>query len=176
MRTFYLLSALPGSGKSTWAKRFKADHPTAQIVSSDGIRLELFGKVDNFSNEPLVWETFLARIHEYGKEKDAIVIADSTNILNKYRSYYLEQTPEFDKHVLVLFDIPLPIVFAQNKLREGDRIVPDEAMKRMASQFEKPTPLIEQSYDEVIRIGPEFIAEELKRQNREDLFVPELLK
>ena len=176
MRTLYLLSALPGSGKSTWAKRFKDTHPEAKIVSSDGIRLELFGKVDDFSNESLVWNTFLKRIHEYGKEDGSTVIVDSTNILNQYRSYYLEQTPEFDKHVLVMFDIPLPIVFAQNKLRSGDRIVPEEVMKKMAEHFEKPTKEILLAYDEVIHVGPEFIAEELKRQNREDLIVPGLIK
>ena len=176
MRTFYLLSALPGSGKSTWAKRFKIDHPEANIVSSDAIRIELLGKVDDFSNEPLIWDTFLKRIHEYGKAEETIVIADSTNILNKYRSFYLEQTPEFDKHILVMFDIPLPIVFAQNKLREQDRIVPEEAMKRMAKLFEAPTKQISEAYDQVIHIGPDFIAEELKRQNRQDLIVPELLK
>ena len=176
MRTLYLLSALPGSGKSTWAKRFKNEHPTAKIVSSDNLRVELLGRVDDFTNEKLVWASFLDRIHEYAKDENAIVIADSTNILNSYRAYYLEQTPEFDRHVLVMFDIPLPIVFAQNKLRGGDRVVPDEAMKRMTDQFEKPTQEVIKAYDEVIHVGPDFIAEELKRQNREDLIVPELLK
>lgn len=176
MRTLYLLSALPGSGKSTWAKRFKNEHPTAKIVSSDNLRVELLGRVDDFSNEKLVWASFLDRIHEYAKDENAIVIADSTNILNSYRAYYLEQTPEFDKHVLVMFDIPLPIVFAQNKLRGGDRVVPDAAMEKMAKQWERPSEEITKMYDEVIHVGPDFIAEELKRQNREDLIVPELLK
>lgn len=176
MRTLYLLSALPGSGKSTWAKRFKSLHPETKIVSSDQIRIDLLGKVDDFKHETLVWDTFLKRIHEYGKEDGSIVIADSTNILNEFRRFYVEKTPEFDKHVLVMFDIPLPIVFAQNKLRGGDRVVPDAAMEKMTKQWERPSEEITKMYDEVIHVGPDFIAEELKRQNREDLIVPELLK
>ena len=165
MRTLYLLSALPGSGKSTWARRFQQEHDHVYIVSSDDIRIELFGRADDFSNEPLVWETFLNRIHQYAEQdKDANVIADSTNLTNFYRDYYREQTPEFDKHILVVFDIPLEDVFAQNRMRKKEKIVPEEAMRKMAAQYEPLDNKVADAYDEVIHVGPDFIAEELRRQ------------
>lgn len=165
MRTLLLLSGLPGSGKSTWSRQYKRLHSSAKIVSSDEIRIELFGRADDFSNEPLVWYTFLSRIHFYAKaDEEAQVIADSTNLTNHYREYYLEQTPEFEKHVLVVFDIPLQDIFAQNRMRKKEKVVPEEAMRRMASQFEPLSEEVCRRYDQVIHVGPEFVAEELRRQ------------
>lgn len=165
MRTLYLLSALPGSGKSTWARRFKENHNHVYVVSSDEIRIELFGRADDFSNEELTWSTFLQRIHFYGEQdEEANVIADSTNLTNYFREYYRLKTPEFDKHILVVFDIPLEDVFAQNRMRKKEKIVPDEAMRKMAAQYEPLSQETADGFDEVIHIGPDFIAEELRRQ------------
>ena len=38
MKTFILLAAVAGCGKSTWANNFKKDHPNTFIVSSDELR------------------------------------------------------------------------------------------------------------------------------------------
>ena len=78
MKTFILLSAIPGSGKSTWAKRYVSEHPGTRIVSSDDLRIEFGGKPNNFDHEDEVWKAFMDRIHEYGKEDGSTVIADAT--------------------------------------------------------------------------------------------------
>jgi predicted kinase len=88
MRTFFLLSALPGSGKSTWARRYQEQHPETKIISSDGIRMMFFGARQNFSDEKRVWAEFLREIQDYAKDENATVIADATNITNEYRKYY----------------------------------------------------------------------------------------
>lgn len=163
MRTFILLSALPGSGKSTWAKQFAKEHPNTHIVSSDGIREKYFGSPTNFKHEKEVWEIFLRECNEYGKEEDVYVIADSTNILDKYRRFYLENTPIFDKHVLVCFHIPYDIILKQNQMRPREKIVPEYAMERMKKDFEIPSEEIIDAYDEYIVIGKSFIADQLKQ-------------
>lgn len=105
------------------------------------------------------------RIHQSAEQDpNANVIADSTNLTNYYRDYYRKQTPEFDKHILVVFDIPLEDVFAQNRMRKKEKIVPEEAMKKMAAQYESLAKEVADAYDEVIHVGPDFIAEELRRQ------------
>ena len=43
MKTLIVLSAMPGSGKSTWAKKYQEEHPHTLIISSDKIRYELTG-------------------------------------------------------------------------------------------------------------------------------------
>ena len=162
MRTFILLSAIPGSGKSTWAKRYAEEHPNTHIVSSDGIRERLFGKVDCFENEPLVWRTFLDEIHEYGSLDGFTVIADSTNITNEYRQYYAEQASEFGKKVLVCLHIPYDIVLKQNAMRVGPNRVPDEVMEKMHKQFEKPSQKVIDLFDEYVIIGKSFVSDALK--------------
>ena len=162
MRTFILLSAIPGSGKSTWAKRYAEEHPNTHIVSSDGIRERLFGAVNCFNDEPRVWQTFLDDIHKFGKEEDCTVIADSTNLTNAYRQYYAEEAAEFDRKILVCFHIPYDIIRKQNAMREGPSRVPDEAMERMRKEFEKPTQKVIDLFDEYVIIGKSFVSDAIK--------------
>ena len=163
MRTLLLLSGLPGSGKSTWSRQYKRLHPSAKIVSSDEIRKEFFGTTANFSDEARVWSTFLDRLKRFGKQEGAIVIADSTNLNNHYRRYYVDSTPEYDHHVLVIFDIPASDCELLNDQRTGDRRLPLEAMKRLESQFEPLDEETEKAFDEVVRVGPDFVCEALRR-------------
>lgn len=153
MRTLILLSAMPGSGKSTWARAYQALHPHTYIVSSDEIRVELFGKAQDFRDEKMVWDTYLKRLNELGsKHDDATVIADATNLQNKYRRYYFEETPGFDRHVLVYFKVPYEVCCRQNKMRSSDRIVPDKAMEKLRAELEEPDEDTVNLYDEYLVI------------------------
>lgn len=148
-----VLSALPGSGKSTWSNKFSAEHKNTHVISSDEIRKEFFGAVNCFKDEALVWQTFLDRLNSYvDSDEDVYVIADATNLQNKFREYYHEMTPGYDKHILVLFDIPYEICLLQNKMRSPDRIVPDHAMERLRREMEAPSEKVIELYDEVIHV------------------------
>ena len=68
MKTFMLLTAIPGSGKSTWARQYAEANPGTKIVSSDALREELGTAINDFSHEKEVWDLFMRRIHEYGKD------------------------------------------------------------------------------------------------------------
>ena len=162
MKTFILLSAIPGSGKSTWAKKYASEHPNTHIVSSDDLRAELGEAANDLRHEPEVWALFLERIHGYGKENDVTVIADATMISNHFRSYYYENTPEFDKHILVFFDIPFEICSFQNKMRDSTRVVPEDVLRKMRDEFEKPNDEAISLYDEVITVTRKFVSPECK--------------
>lgn len=156
MRTLILLSAIPGSGKSTWAKKYQKEHENTYVVSSDGIREELFGSAECFDNEALVWKTFEHRLNEnVDKLNDLTVIADATHLSNKLRKMYYDLTPRFDKHVLVIFNIPFEISLKQNLMR--DRIVPLDVMHRLKEEYEEPDETIKSIYDEIIYIN-DFLA------------------
>lgn len=159
MKTFYLLSAIPGSGKSTWAKMYKNTHENAFIVSSDELRLELFGGVQNFSNEKLIWDTFLKRINDYARDyNDCTVIADATNLENRFRMFYFENTPQFDKHILVLFPLPFSQCVRQNNEREKERVVPYKVLERLNNQYEDPSEEVISSYDEILKVEKDFLS------------------
>ena len=122
MKTFILLSAIPGAGKSTWASAYASTHDNVYIVSSDEVRKEITGGYQIFNQEPLVWETFRRRIHEYGALGDEVtVIADAVNDTNALRKYYAGEAKEFDKKIFVFIDKPLDVVLVQNKLRRSDK-------------------------------------------------------
>ena len=94
MKTLIVLSAMPGSGKSTWAKKYQEEHPHTLIVSSDAIRYELTGQAQDFSKQKEVWELFSLRIHEYAKRYDDVtVILDALNDLNSLREKYVKENP-----------------------------------------------------------------------------------
>ena len=124
--------------------------------------LRLFGAVNDFRDEALVWKTFLEDLHRFGAEEGSTVIADSTNLTNEYRRYYVEQTPEFDTHILVLFHIPFDICKKQNLLRTGASVVPNAIMNQLHAQFEKPTQSVMDLYDECIIVEKNFIADSVK--------------
>lgn len=148
MRTLILLSAIPGSGKSTWAKQYQSTHPNTFVVSSDSIRGELFGNESCFKDEALVWKTYLERLNEHVHDmKELTVIADATHLTNQLRKMYYDLTPDFDRHVLVIFKIPYEISLYQNAMRE--RVVPREVMERLKSDYQEPDEEIISSYDEI---------------------------
>ena len=165
MKTFILLSAIPGAGKSTWAKIYQKEHPNTYIVSSDDVRTRVAGRVNCFDKEPLVWKTFLDEINNCLSRADNVtVIGDSTNLQNKYRQFYHDATPAFDKHVLVIFKIPLEICQKQNKMRVDDRVVPPNAMKKLEAEWQDPTTEIISLYDELIVIDKSFVSAEIAKQ------------
>ena len=151
MKTLILLSAIPGSGKSTWAKKYQAEHENTFIVASDAIRKELFGSEECFDDEKRVWRVFNERLNEHVDDmEDLTVIADATHLSNKLRKQYFDLTPKFDKHILVVFDIPFEVSLYQNSMRT--RKVPNDVMEKLRKEYEVPSKEIEDSYDEIIYI------------------------
>ena len=157
-----LLSAIPGSGKSTWARQYQTEHPNTHIVSSDELRKVHFGAVNNFQHEQELWKLFLEGLNAYDKEEDVTVIADATNLTNAYRRYYKENTPNYDRHILVVFNIPYDICKIQNQMRTRDRVVPDKALESLYQEFEKPDDATIDLFDEVIFVGKSFVSEKVK--------------
>ena len=80
MGKLIVLVGLPGSGKSTYAKRYKEENNTeeVEILSSDALRREMFGYLCQDRNQELFSEMF-KRTVAFLKENKT-VIYDATNI------------------------------------------------------------------------------------------------
>ena len=140
MKTLIVLSAMPGSGKSTWAKKYQEEHPHTLIISSDAIRYELTGSMQDFSKQNEVWELFSYRIHEYAnKYDDVTVILDALNDLNVLREKYVKENPEYDRYELVLFPRTLEEIRFYNKQRSDTAIVPDDQLEMLINKWEGPS-------------------------------------
>ena len=148
MKTLIILSAMPGSGKSTWAKKYQEEHPHTLIVSSDQIRFELTGTMQDFSRQKEVWELFSLRIHEYAnKYDDVTVILDALNDLNLLREKYVKENPEYDRYELVLFPRTKEQIRYYNKQRNKEAVVPDEQLEMFINKWEEPSEEVIKLFD-----------------------------
>ena len=139
MKVLLALCAIPGAGKSTWAKHYKINHKDENvfIVSSDEIRKELTGVYSNLEHEKDVWEIYFKRINILrDSNPNCTIIADSTNIINAHRKI-LGNLPGFDKKVLVVISKELPVILERNRQRDRAKYVPEEEVDIKYAQIEK---------------------------------------
>lgn len=163
MKTFILLSAIPGSGKSTWAEQYRLTHKNVFVVSSDALRKELGGAYKNLDHEQEVWKRFLEDIFKYRDiEKDVTVIADSTNIINKFRIFYGKTITGFDKKILVVIKKNKEQTLQTNKLRSETRIIPDNVIENMFNVWEEPDEETLSYFDEYIVVDKWFPSPKVK--------------
>ena len=153
MKTLIMLSAIPASGKSTWANEYKRTHDNVVILNSDDIRMEVTnGDYQDHSHQKEVWELFEKRIHEYGKQDGVTLILDALNDTNEVRMKYLGTTPEFDKKILVLFPSNLERSQKYNGYREKEVRVPDQILIGLVNKFEEPSEEVLSSVNVVHRV------------------------
>lgn len=158
MNTLIILSGLPGSGKTTFAKRF-----AAEVISSDGIRKKLFGDERILYRDDLI-ELLPQQQRElalHGTEEDKIeiwsqyvfsvvyrtvgtalqmgksVVIDATNLTSGVRSGIIRQFEGlYDAADIYYFDLPVELVIERNRMR--DRQVPESVIWQMYDNFEIP--------------------------------------
>ncbi len=155
MKTLIMLSAIPASGKTTWAKEYQKNHTNCYIVNSDDVRMEITnGNYQDHTRQKEVWELFERRIHEYAlKSDDVTVILDALNDTNEVRLKYLSTTPEFDKKILVLFPSTYEKSSKYNGQRDANCRVPENILVGLVKKFEEPNEEVLKYVDEVITIN-----------------------
>ena len=65
---------------------------------------------------------------------------------------YFEKTPDFDKHVLVYFDVSFEKACERNLSRDELKVVPNHAMVHLYEELEPVNQEIINLYDEYIEI------------------------
>ena len=152
MLTFYMMVGLPGSGKSTKAEQIKNEF-CAQVFSSDALRKEKFGDEKIQKDAAGIFKELLNRCAA-SLDSGYTTVLDATNLSYKKRMEFLK---ELDKKVslafskiCVLMATPYEICCERNSSRE--RVVPDEAMKRMYCSFY--TPAYFEGWDDIQIIYP----------------------
>ena len=145
----YVLVGLSGSGKSTLADElWRRDRV---IVSSDAIREELTGKVEDQSRNNEVFEIFLQRIRK-NLEEGKNVIADATNLLIKSRLTILNLTRGLDvEKICIICAKPFELCKQDNIERKHP--VPESVLDKQIRKFQ--IPFYEEGWDE-IRVQNEY--------------------
>ena len=134
MSKLIMLIGLPSSGKSTWSSKYMDCYKNTELVSSDSIREEVFGDVNDQSHNAKVFNIVHKRVVAAIKNgKDAIL--DATSLSRKRRIHFIKSIPECEVRAIV-FAIPFEECCKRNAARE--RVVPQEAMERMYRSFQPP--------------------------------------
>ena len=157
MKKMIIMVGIPASGKSYWLNTHKQYFAkTNSIISRDEIRFSLVKEDEPyFSKEPEVYQKFIDQI-KVSLSINEETYVDATHINERSRAKLFRSLGSALKNVevhAIVFKVPLKVALNRNSQREGRCRVPDEAIKRMYSQFEVPT--IDEGFDGISIWGRE---------------------
>ena len=140
-----VLVGLPGSGKSTYVQRVDGE-----ALSSDAIRKLLAGDETDQTIHVQVFQALRYLLEQRLAIGRHVTYIDATNLTPEERRPYIEigraHRCEMDA---VFFDVPLEVCRDRNARRS--RVVPEEALEKMAAKLVPPAR--EEGFDNVVVIG-----------------------
>ena len=150
MRRLIMLMGLPGSGKSTYAKKLLELHPDWNYVSRDEVRYEYVSDQEHyFDHEAEVYREFCNRIDMYLR-RDETVIADATHLSTSSRKKLLKNIIKPEQTWLVFVMAPFKTCMERNAKRVGITRVPDDSMYRMKNMLRLPSP--NEPFDKIVKV------------------------
>ena len=127
-----VLVGLPGSGKSTYLQRLGVTG-----LSSDAIRRWLADDEKDQSLHDRVFETLRYLLRQRLSLGRAVTYIDATNLTPEERRPYIGIGKSYGCDTeAIYFDVPLEVCSARNRARH--RVVPEEAMLKMAARLSPP--------------------------------------
>lgn len=132
---FMMLVGLPCSGKSTQSQKLSEQY-NANIHSSDALREELTGDINNQNNNELVFKVLHQRVKDDLKNGKSCIY-DACNVHYKERMAFLQELKNIPcTKICVLMATPYEWCIDRSEKRE--RKVPEYVIKRMYKNFDVP--------------------------------------
>ena len=134
-----IMVGVPASGKTRYAEEHRGVH-----ISSDEIREDLLGDVNDQTQNGRVFNEFHTRVKE-ALLSGRSVYADATNISAKDRASYREAMDIAWKTRAVVFAVPFNECVRRDTKR--DRMVGEKVIRKIMRRFEMP--FTEEGFDEI---------------------------
>ena len=137
----FLLSGVPGAGKSTWVRANMT--VGSEWISRDNVRFAIIkDDEDYFAHEDEVFDTFINYINQTLENPniDQIFI-DATHLSRRSRRKTISRIRMANVEELncICFTTPKAVCHARNNLREGRSKVPASAIDNMFNTYSLPT-------------------------------------
>jgi len=124
---------LPGSGKSTYLARLGVN-----AISSDEIRLLIADDPHDQSMNARIFAAVRYLIRQRVAAGRPVTYVDATHLTLWERKPYVQLAQRYGCELEALFfDVPIETCIARNQAR--DRIVPEDAIRKMASRLIAPS-------------------------------------
>lgn len=123
------------------AKSLTTRNLTVEYISRDELRFSMISdESEYFSKEKEVFSKFVEKMNNSLNKNDCTII-DATHISKASRAKILQrvENPANVRLLVLYLTTPIDVCMQQNDLRIGRERVPQEVIKGMAEQFEKPT-------------------------------------
>lgn len=130
-----LLVGIPGSGKTTYSKKYMEQNPNTIHLSSDAIRKELYGDENIQGNPGDVFSLMQKRAVE-ALNNGCDVLYDATNITRKDRASIINICPKFARIECHIIWAPIEVCIERDAKR--DRTVGKEVIDKMLKRFQAP--------------------------------------
>jgi predicted kinase len=134
----HFLIGSPGSGKSTLATLLTQVNPNSQIISTDKIRLSLFGNESIQGDWSLIENQVISQIHESIKAEKP-VIYDATNVKKEWRLSLLQQIKD-DNIQWIAWHLQTPLEVCKKWNKQRNRQVPEEVIEALFRALKENLP------------------------------------
>ncbi|MEY8366577.1 ATP-binding protein [Anaerovoracaceae bacterium 41-7] len=136
MNKFIMLVGVTGSGKSYYANQLKQNKEVDEVVSSDAIRLELYGDENEQKYNNKVFNELHKRVRRLLKDGKNVCY-DATNLSSRRRASFLKTLAEIDveKECHVMLATPIRCWLSQ---RYRERQLSYSVVKKHVMEFNCP--------------------------------------
>lgn len=142
MKKLIMLAGIPGSGKSTIAKKLQEENASTFIIESDQTRLELTGSYLIFpSDMHVIFNIMIDKANKlYDEHENFTLILDSTFLSDYRRFYFMEKLKKFDENYLILVKVHnKETCYLRNKMRQIEKWVPEDVIDDMFKEYVDPS-------------------------------------
>lgn len=136
---------LPGSGKSTYLQNLDAC-----VLSSDAIRAVLADDPADQSIHGRVFATLRYLLRHRLQIKRPLTFIDATSLTVRERRQWIRMAELYGAQIeAIFFDVPVEVCMDRNRRR--NRVVPEDALRKLAAKLVPPSP--EEGFSQITVVG-----------------------